>query len=129
MGLHTGLDTGSLLDLFRLSTIVRNLVSGFDNGLIAAPSKGQINGILGPSKGLAVGNGIHSHTDAHGHRHFITDVDLPDFIQNRKAAGLNRRHVLMIDHKNIPILLHLGYNGIIGLHIFCNFSFNQRCQQ
>ena len=89
MGLHTGFHTGSLFHLLRLTAIVGDFISGFNNRLITAAAKSQINGILRPCIGLSIGNSIHPHTDTQCDRHFITYVNLPNFIQNGKTAGLD----------------------------------------
>ena len=117
MGLNPGFNTGSLFHLFCLTAVIRNLIPRFDNRLVTAPAQRQIDSILSPCIGLSIGNRIHANADTHGHGHFISNVNLPDFIQNGKTAGLNRRHMFMIHNKGVSVLFHLCDDGIIRLHV------------
>ena len=89
MGLNTRFNTRPFLNLFCLTAIIRNLITGLYDSLITAASQSKVNRILGPRIRLSIGNSIHSHTDAQCNRHFITNVDLTHLIQNGKPAGLN----------------------------------------
>ena len=73
--LHAGLDTGILLYLLALTTVINNILRCLYNCLISASSKRQINRIARELIILRIGQTIQTDTDADGNRHFISDIN------------------------------------------------------
>ena len=73
--LHTSLDTGILLYLLALASIVNDILRCLHNRLVSAPPKCEINRIARKLIILRIGQTIQTDTDADGNRHFISDIN------------------------------------------------------
>src|SRR5699024_6655285 len=86
----------------------------------------QIHGDPGALVGVHIGGRVDSHTDTQSHGQFITDVDHPYLIQQRKLRFHDLLKVLLLKNEEELILLELLDNGVQSLHVPYDLSLYQR---
>ena len=87
--LHTSLDTGILLYLLALATVIYNRLWCFDYSLVSASPKCKVDCCSCILTVLRISRRIQTHTDACRYCHFISDIYSLDFFQNIKSGFLH----------------------------------------
>ena len=127
--LHARLYSRIFLHLLALAAIIRNIFRRLYNGLIAAPSKRQIDRISCKLVILRIGQPVKPHTDTQCDCHLIADVDRLHILQHIKPVLLKLRHRLFPHNHQILILLHLLGDAVQRGNIFIDFSVYQGDQK
>ena len=129
MGLHAGLHAGILLHLLALAAIVGDALRRLDDGLVAAPAQGQIDGIAGEFIVLGIGQAVQPYADADGHRHLVADIDRLDLLQQVEAGLLELGHRPLAHDGQVLVLLQLLADAVEGGDVFVHLPVDQRNQK
>ena len=78
---------------------------------------------------LLIGVGTITDTDAQCDGHFIADVYIFHLFENREAILKHTIEILLLQDKNIFILLQFINQSIHRRDIVADLSIDQRCQQ
>ena len=129
VGLHAGLHPGGLLHLLGFAAVILNLIRILHHRLVASAAQGHVDGGSGILVVLAVGVAVHTDPDAQGHRHVVADVDGLYVLQNGEPVLLDPGNVLLLDGKEIFVLLHLFHDAVHTGDIFVDLAVDEGGQQ
>ena len=123
---NTGFDTRVLCSHLTLAAIICNTMAVFDNSLIAASGKSQINGNTGIIITLGIITRTESQTNTQCQWNLITDIDCFYILEKREFVILQSLELLLLQSNKIFVRLGFLYDSVCFCNILVDLAIHQR---